>query len=71
MIISKRMKIRRNKVDSTQLLDYLNDYFKNNVDGQVLRFAITGMSGRDMVVDVSIIVQGSNSIQKKRRASHG
>ncbi len=71
MIISKRMKIRRNKVDSTQLLDYLNDYFKDNVDGQVLRFAITGTSGSDMVVDVSIVVQGSNSIQKKRRASHG
>ena len=71
MIVSKRMKIRRNDVDSTQLLEYLNNYFQDNVDGQALRFAIIGMVGNDMVVDVSIRVRESASKQRKGRAAHG
>ncbi|MCF6147095.1 MAG: hypothetical protein E3K37_00375 [Candidatus Kuenenia sp.] len=57
MIISKRIKIPRDDIDSTQLLEYILEYFRNNITGVVLRFAIVGVSTDDLVVDASIKVK--------------
>lgn len=59
MIVSKRIKIRRGKVDSEQLLEYIQNYLKDTLDGEALRFAIIGVSGSTLVVDVSIKVDGT------------
>lgn len=57
MIVSERIKIPRDNVDSTQLLDHIYGYFSNNVTGEVLRFAIVDINGDDLVVDISIQVE--------------
>lgn len=67
MIVSKRINIRRGKVGSEQLLDHLQKYFKDNLDGYVLRFAITGINGATLAVDVSIKVKNVGQKTKKKR----
>lgn len=54
MIVSERINIQRGNIDSTKLLDHIQDYFSSNISGEVLRFAIVGLSGDDLVVDASI-----------------
>lgn len=73
MVVSKRIKIRRGKVDSEQLLEHILKYFKDTLDGEVLRFAITGTSGANLVVDVSIKVEDAAQKAKKDggRRTHG
>ncbi|MBI5307887.1 MAG: hypothetical protein HZB37_06070 [Planctomycetes bacterium] len=73
MVVSKRIKIRRGKIDSEQLLDHVQKYFKDTLDGDVLRFAIIGTRGATLVVDVSIRVEDSAQKTKKDvgRRTHG
>ena len=73
MVVSKRIKIRRGKVDSEQLLEHILKYFKDTIDGEVLRFAIIGTSGANLVVDVSIKVEDAAQKAKKDggRRAHG
>jgi len=54
MVISTRIKIPRDNVDSAQLLEHILEYFKNNISGEVLRFAIVGVSMGELVIDASI-----------------
>lgn len=65
MIVSKRIKIRRGKVGSEQLLEHIQKYFKDTLDGDVLRFAIIGTSGTTLVVDVSVKVEDAAQKTKK------
>ena len=73
MIISQRIKIRRGKVGSEQLLDYIQKYFKDTLEGDVLRFAITGASNATLVVDVSVKVNDAAQKAKKNggKRAHG
>ncbi len=73
MIISKRIKIRRGKVGSEQLLEHIQKYFTDTFKGEVLRFAIIGTSGAALVVDVSIKVDGAAQKTKKYggKRAHG
>ena len=73
MIVSKRIKIRRDKVGSEQLLEHIQNYFKNVIDEDVLRFAIIGASGATLVVDVSVKVEDATHKAKKDggRRAHG
>lgn len=73
MIISKRIKIGRAKVGSEQLLEYIQKYFNDTLEGEVLRFAIIGAIGATLVVDVSIKVDDTAQKTKKdrRKRSHG
>ncbi len=70
MIVSQRIKIRRGKVGSEQLLDHIQKYFKDTLDGDVLRFAIVGASGATLVVDVSIKVADAAQKTQKDRGKH-
>lgn len=68
MIISKRVKVPRDNAGSAQLLDRLQEYFRINAGGKVLRFAIVDVSGKDLVVDASIRVeQGTAKAKAKSR----
>ena len=69
MIVSQRIKIHRGKVGSEQLLDHIRKYFKDTLDGDVLRFAIVGTSGAALVVDVSIKVEDATQKTKKTAVS--
>ena len=73
MIVSQRIKIHRGKVGSEQLLDHIRKYFKDTLDGDVLRFAIVGTSGAALVVDVSIKVEDATQKTKKDggKRAHG
>lgn len=73
MIVSQRIKIQRGKVGSEQLLDHIQKYFKDTLDGDVLRFAIVGTSGAALVVDVSIKVEDATQKTKKDggKRAHG
>ncbi len=73
MIVSQRITIRRGKVGSEQLLDYIQQYFKDTLEGDVLRFAITGVSNAALVVDVSFKVNDAAQKTKKDggRRAHG
>jgi hypothetical protein len=52
MIESKRIILK--KVESKNLLDHILTYFRNNVNGKVLRFAIVEVKGKNLVLDVSV-----------------
>lgn len=65
MIVSQRIEICRGKVGSEQLLDHIQKYFKDTLDGDVLRFAIVGTHGEALVVDVSIRVKDAVLKTKK------
>ena len=67
MIISKRMKVPRANHSSAQLLDYMQEYFRSNVNGKVLRFAIVDVSGKDLIVDASIRVEAAAAKNKTNR----
>lgn len=73
MIVSKRIKIRRGKVGSEQLLEHILKYFKDTLNGDVLRFAIIGASGATLVADVSIRVEDVAQKTKKDggKRAHG
>lgn len=71
MIVSKRINIQRGNIDSTKLLDHIQDYFSSNISGEVLRFAIVGLSGDDLVVDASIRIDKPVTKRRNGRCTHG
>ncbi len=52
-IINKEFKIAF-KGDSKHLLDFLESYFERNAEGEVLRFAITGIKNKTLHVNASV-----------------
>ncbi|OHB71167.1 MAG: hypothetical protein A2W17_00430 [Planctomycetes bacterium RBG_16_41_13] len=71
MIVSKRIKIPRDGVDSTQLLEHLQEHFSNTLTGEVLRFAIVEVIGEDLIVDASIMVKDAGTKGKTGGGIHG
>ncbi|MCX8199855.1 MAG: hypothetical protein N3G76_00080 [Candidatus Micrarchaeota archaeon] len=65
MIISRRIEIPRKNVGGEQLLDYIQEYLRANVNGKVLRFAIVDVKGRSLVVDASMRVEGQSTKSRK------
>ncbi|GEM_PF-3712927 len=66
MIVSRRINIAIGKCDSAHLLDRMQEYFRNNVEGKVLRFAIVEVKGKDLVVDASIKMDKNTLAGAKR-----
>lgn len=68
MIISKRIKIPKRKVGgSSHLLDYIQEYLNSKINGDVLRFAIVGLSGQDLLVDVSVRITTEKAKKGRRK----
>jgi len=71
MIVSERIKIQRANIGSTDLLEYIQGYFTKNITGEMLRFAISGVTRNYLVVDASFRVKGSVTWRKVGRYKHG
>ena len=71
MIVSKRIKIPRDGVDSTQLLEHILEHFRNTLTGEVLRFAIVEVIGEDLIVDASIMEKDAGTKIKTGGGIHG